>query len=65
MGSKVTSERLLSKLEIVICPANEVILSLIFNCNPVPVATDIKIITIESTTAAIAIFIIGAETLFL
>src|SRR5690606_30394130 len=42
-----------------------VILSRIFCCNPKPVATDTNIITTLIATAAMAIFIIGAETLLL
>src|SRR5690606_33447986 len=42
-----------------------VILSRIFCCKPIPVATETSIITTLIATAAIAIFIIGAETLFL
>lgn len=39
--------------------------SRILRCNPVPVATAISIITTPKAIAEIAIFIIGAEILFL
>lgn len=48
-----------------ICPLKEVILSLILFCNPKPVAMETNIIIVLIATAMTAIFIIGAETLFL
>ena len=65
IGESDSSELLLSKFEILICPLKADTLSLISFCSPIPVEIDTSITITDNAIATIPIFIIGADILLL